>query len=345
MLNSFHGVKIEFPNDDVSRPILSPFKRSITLGYHQSCNLAKCFPYKITLQYGLYQFECWGAKGSTATNGLKPGLGAYTSGVINITEEKTFYVFIGATGYYNALIGRTSTVGNSPQGSGGSTDVRLNDSERWYDKESLVSRIMVAAGGGSAEWLNSIGGNGGELEGGKSISAQEAHDYCPVYDEPCLGANQTSSQECPVYNVFTPVKGGFGYAGNPITDDDGGFGGNGYYGGTSYPLAFAGSGGSSFISGHKGCKAIKDPLLTNNEIVHKEDSIHYSGIFFNQTKMIAGNKTMPIPNGNYGIWDDINGKFRLTYLLFPRCTCKRQRDSIPYSIIFAAITSIFEIKD
>mgnify|MGYP003762511417 CR=1 FL=1 len=49
---------------------------------------------------------------------------------------------------------------------GGATDVRLVSTEEWYDNVSQISRIMVAAGGGGAEWAGFKGGNGGEIVGG-----------------------------------------------------------------------------------------------------------------------------------------------------------------------------------
>ena len=116
---------------------------------------------------------------------------------------------------------------------------------------------MVAAGGGSSEWSQSIGGNGGTLNGGTS-------SFDSTYI--CQGATQTSGSKCSpipsIYGQMYPTSGTFGIAGVviPISSDSfvldyGGFGGGGYYGGTSYPYAYAGSGGSSFISGHRGCKA------------------------------------------------------------------------------------------
>ena len=340
MSDIFKGIAYEFKGE-ITNPTITPKSRSITLKYPtDKCTISDCSPYKFTLQHGIYQFECWGAKGAKPKWGEgTPGLGAYTSGIINITEEQVFYVYIGATGFYNAIINRTSaSTYNSPEGSGGSTDVRLNSTDDWYDDLSLVSRIMVAAGGGSAEWVSSIGGNGGTIEGGKAISGVEI----------CLGATQTASQECSTKEYANadviPAKGGFGFAGNPEPFkgyDDGGFGGNGYYGGTSYPCAYSGSGGSSFISGHEGCKAIKEPTdFDNIEIVPKEDSIHYSGISFLLTKMIAGNQTMPLPNGNRGIWSEDNGAFRITYLLFKPFTCKKRSYSISLPFILEILTSI-----
>ena len=341
MSGIFKGITYEFKGETIN-PTITPKSRSITLIYPtDNCTNSDCSPYKFTLKHGIYQFECWGSKGAECTG--TPGLGAYTSGIINITEEQVFYVYIGATGFYNAIKDRKAAINTSPQGSGGSTDVRLVKTDNWWDDSSLVSRIMVAAGGGSAEWGNSFGGNGGTIEGGESTSVAGT----------CLGATQTASQECPPGKYPNEldrlaVKGGFGFAGNPEPyngNDDGAFGGNGYYGGTSYQYSYAGSGGSSFISGHEGCKAIKEPTdFDNIEIVPKEDSIHYSGISFLLTKMIAGNQTMPLPNGNRGIWSEDNGAFRITYLLFKPFTCKKRSYSISLPFILDALTSIISNK-
>ena len=46
-------------------------------------------------------------------------------------------------------------------------------------------------------------------------------------------------------------------------------------------------GGSSFISGHEGCDAIKEESTENN-IIHTGQSIHYLGIYFTNTLMIYG---------------------------------------------------------
>ena len=341
MPQSIYSVKISFLGD-VIFPKFTPEAVSIAFKYPESCSNYSCSPYELTLEPGVYQFECWGAKGPHHTG--SPGFGAYTKGVIRLRETKKFYIFIGATGYFNAIKERSSSSA-APQGSGGSTDVRLETSDNWYDQQSLASRIMVAAGGGSAEWKNSIGGNGGTIEGVPSYSATYIYENSSIFDTPCPGATQTESQQCDPLTVdsvtYTPVSGGFDYAGNPKSDDEGGFGGNGYYGGTSYPFAFAGSGGSSFISGHKGCIAIHDPSTKNGDIVHKEDSIHYSGISFENTEMISGNTTMPLPDSNTrGKWSEENGAFRLTYLLIRPHTCKSQKQHFAYSSLIFSLNVI-----
>ena len=192
---------------------------------------------------------------------------------------------------------------------------------------------MVAAGGGGAEWENAIGGNGGELEGGQSTSTNGAVPY----PEKCDGPNQTSGKICTRYGdhgFSTP--GTFGIAGTFVSsrNDWGGIGGGGYYGGTSFNFAYAGSGGSSFISGHDGCKAIR---LTDDETIeHTNESFHYSGYVFRKTKMIGGNKTMTLPSGKEGIWDEDNGAFKITLISFNQitCRCSYHRLSLVLFVIF-----------
>ena len=48
-----------------------------------------------------------------------------------------------------------------------------------------------------------------------------------------------------------------------------------------------GADGSSFISGHNGCDAIKEESTENN-IIHTGQSVHYSGMYFTDTVMIDG---------------------------------------------------------
>ena len=277
-------------------------KKSFVLSYPCSSNYY-CTPYVLKLKEGTYKFECWGSSATTWKS--TPGLGGYTSGIMYINQETTFYVYIGAQGFFNAMKERNASSDPAP---GGATDVRLNYSENWWDNSTLISRIMVAAGGGAAEWDVAIGGNGGGLNGTPG----------QYYSTPCLGATQTSGSECGQRSrddvvYYSPSKGSFGSAGviDPVLKNDyGAIGGGGYYGGTSYPYSFSGSGGSSFISGHQGCDAVKEQ--TEN-IEHTGQPNHYSGFVFTNTVMISGNSTMPLPTSSsersihYGL-----GAFRLT---------------------------------
>ena len=58
----------------------------------------------------------------------------------------------------------------------------------------------------------------------------------------------------------------------------------------------SGAGGSSFISGYTGCNAIEETSTLEN-IVHTDNSMHYSGLSFVDSQMINGNTSMPSQDG------------------------------------------------
>ena len=160
--------------------------------------------------------------------------------------------------------------------------------------------IVVAGAGGGASWTFK-GGAGGGLEG---IS------YYPKSP----AGTQTSGYALGI------GKDAWGKA-----DSDGvGGGGSGYYGGMTNNIsrASAGSGGSSYISGHEGCKSTDE---NGNSI---EDCIHTSGFKFKDTVMIDGEGyewtttrqdlvQMKNPQGNYVTGNDSDGYARITLLEDP----------------------------
>ena len=306
-------------------------RKSIVLNYPCS-DSSDCTPYVLDVSKGVYKFESWGSKGGewiSSGSGDKstPGLGGYTAGTLFVPKPTKFYVYIGNVGFFNAVKEMKNDISCIYSPPGGATDVRLNYSEDWWDSYSLISRIMVSAGGGGAEWAASIGGNGGGLTGGESISAKSDLGS-QVFSDRCPGATQTSGSECISFGSHSAATGEFGSAGKtePIQyngiEDYGAFGGGGYYGGTSYPYGFAGSGGSSFISGYEGCKAVKEQSET---IEPTDTSYHYSGFVFTNTKMIIGNETMPLPTSptEEGIHSS-EGAFRITLLMYHyQCTSKQ----------------------
>ena len=288
--------------------------KSLTLGYPCS-NKHICSAYIIDVQPGKYRFECWGSRG-TGTHNLQAGYGGYTSGDIVFHSPKRLFVYVGNPGYFNAL--KYLEVQKNEGHPGGATDVRLEMGNKWWDMPGLISRIMVAGGGGGCEFHASVGGNAGGINGGQSLSGT-SNIGDTTFKEPCPGAKQTSGAQCPSYTInqktYKPTPGEFGASLDPTSSltikDYGGIGGGGYYGGTSYPYAFAGSGGSSFISGHKGCNSVENNA---DKITHTGSSIHYSGIFFTNTKMIEGSKSMPLPtSSSNGIYFG-SGSFRITLL-------------------------------
>ena len=317
MISDFVKISLKETIGNGHVSILSKSSKSITLSYPCAGDNNKCSPYVIEVESGVYRFECWGGQGQSW--GIsKPGKGGYAAGTIYIKERMMFFVYIGTVGFFNGIKGIEEV--NRGIAPGGATDVRLNSSDKWWDNVSLASRIMVAGGGGGAEWDSSVGGNGGDIEGGSSY----------YYEHICKGGNQTSGSECEHLETHgEPAQGTFGSGGvsEPFIDDKGndygGYGGGGYYGGTSYRYAYPGSGGSSFISGHQGCNAVK----SENDISPSGSPIHYSKIVFSDTVMIRGNSTdMPLAGQKGTGIHNGSGAFRITLLFYPQQTCAyRQR--------------------
>ena len=262
------------------------------LSHNESC------PYVVTLPKGTYKIECWGSR---AYNSLA---GAYTAGDLQVNHTISLYLFIGTypeTNRKNASSYNGGGAGDS--NGGGATDIRLFPGE-WFDFNSLKSRIMVAAGAGGWD-CDGIGGIAGGLFGYNATSSNGAG----------YGASQTKGG-------FGYVSGSFGKGGSYVISyedkrpDFGAGGGGGYYGGGTglYQGCCGGGGGSSFISGYEGCDAINESSTEFN-IVHTHQSIHYSGIAFNNAIMKDGkSEDMPLPKGGKGTGNNDRGYVRITFL-------------------------------
>ena len=269
---------------------------------------------KITLPPGVYKFECWGAQGYTSLSyeSERGGKGAYVKGILRNKIIQNFFIFVGQYGKAYSPNYSFNGGGYSQYSGGGASDVRLVNGT-WDDFESLKSRIIVAAGGGGPD-SGQNGGAGGTLDG---ISTE--------YGE---GGKQTRGG----YGIGNGTfgKGGF----YPVLSSDGcGAGGGGYYGGGTSKVAtdYAGSGGSSFISGYPGCDAILEES-TEDEIKHKGTSKHYSGLTFSSAVMIDGNSLMPSPiNSSTQIGNEFNGFVIITVLTrYNECTCRLRSRSISF---------------
>ena len=251
---------------------------------------------------GKYKIELWGASGGGVTvnntfyNG---GLGGYVSGTIDLANQQKLYIYVGGStstyeGGYNG--GAKGGTGDDEKytGGGGATDIRINNGN-WNDFDSLKSRIMVAAGGAGTGYYSSesiLGGSGGGLNGsvGNIKSCDDSLDMNHIIATAgtqnkgglgCQNCRKASGNTGNGYFGYSTII-GYGY---------GTGGGSGYYGGgtggdTSCNVS-SGAGGSSFISGHNGCNAIKEESTKDN-IIHTGQSIHYSGLYFADTVMIDG---------------------------------------------------------
>ena len=221
---------------------------------------------------GKYKVELWGASGRNDGNQGTPGLGGYTSGEIDLTENTTLYLYVGEVGNCTSSNYGSQTfngggythrcdAGDVGRG-GGATDVRLV-SGAWNDFDSLKSRIMVAGGGGSANVANH-GGDAGGLTSYISAGSGAAQ------------ATQTSGYG---FGSGGPGLGSQAYSGS----------GGGYWGGkssTASPCTIS-YGGSSYISGHIGSNSIS-ASSTSSSLTFTGSAIHSSGMYFTNTKMIDG---------------------------------------------------------
>lgn len=128
----------------------------------------------MTIPYdGLYRIELWGSGGHIYDRVYPEtvGKGGYTSGYIYLTKGEQIQFYVGGNDKFN---GR----GPGEAAGGSATDVRLL-AGNWDNFDSLKSRIMVAAGGGGADYYQwskydshpdgvASGGSGGGWYGGTS---------------------------------------------------------------------------------------------------------------------------------------------------------------------------------
>ena len=232
---------------------------------------------------GVYKIECWGG-------GSGSSKGGYVSGYIKFFSSINLYVYAGGKGQSGELGQVFNGGGLSQTSGGGASDVRLVGGE-WDSFHSLKSRIIVAGAAGASDGIGvgqrwDPGGPGGGIEGfpSKLNSGQ--------------GGTQRKGGDGNPSGTFG--KGGGNGKTSSITQDGNGAGGGGYFGGGAGKQhnVYGGGGGSSFISGHEGCYAI-DPASSNpDDMIMKNDSIHYTGLSFYKTEMIDGNSTMPSPFGD-----------------------------------------------
>lgn len=211
---------------------------------------------------GWYKIELWGASGgnNTSSSPSNGGKGSYTSGTIYLEANDHLYFYIGQAGPANRTLAFNGGGPGSPsnvnyQSGGGATDVRII-AGAWNDPTSLHGRLMVAGGGGGAGSLFVEGGMGGTLVGGNGYKSH------PTVDDPkiALGGTQSAGGSHGVGSHSSGTDGSIGLGGTGGTYLAGG--GGGYFGGgasgvaTSY--AGSGAGGSSFIMGYAGARAVND---------------------------------------------------------------------------------------
>lgn len=276
-----------------------------------------------TLTPGRYKLECWGAQGgnSNQSNGTygNGGKGGYSTGILNVSTNTTIYITVGGQGQNGVLNTRTaggfngggdgygtnnSGVGG---GGGGASDISLTSpvfSHSSYfinnirDTNSLLSRIIVAGGGGSAGYDVSNnaanGGAGGGTTGQDGLSNRVYHG---------TGGKQTtfgtggSSEEPNRYSV--QAKFGCGASASNSTDVAPG-GGGGWYGGGLH--CDSAGGGSGYVYTSATASNYPSGCLLN------------STYYLSNAQTIAGNKSFPSPTGSTETGHSGNGHVKITKL-------------------------------
>lgn len=276
-----------------------------------------------TLTPGRYKLECWGAQGgnSNQSNGTygNGGKGGYSTGILNVSTNTTIYITVGGQGQNGIFNTRTaggfngggdgygtnnSGVGG---GGGGASDISLMSpvfSHSSYfinnirDTNSLLSRIIVAGGGGSAGYdvRNNAanGGAGGGTTGQDGLSNRVYHG---------TGGKQTtfgtggSSEEPNRYSV--QAKFGCGASSSNSTDVAPG-GGGGWYGGGLH--CDSAGGGSGYVYTSATASNYPSGCLLN------------STYYLSNAQTIAGNKSFPSPTGSTETGHSGNGHVKITKL-------------------------------
>ena len=277
----------------------------------------------VTLPKGIYTLECWGAQGgnSNQSNGTygNGGKGGYSTGILNVSTNTTIYITVGGQGQNGILNTRTAGGFNGGGdgygtnnfgvggGGGGASDISLMSpvfSHSSYfinnirDTNSLLSRIIVAGGGGSAGYDVSNnaanGGAGGGTTGQDGLSNRVYHG---------TGGKQTtfgtggSSEEPKRYSV--QAKFGCGASASNSTDVAPG-GGGGWYGGGLH--CDSAGGGSGYVYTSATASNYPSGCLLN------------STYYLSNAQTIAGNQSFPSPTGSSETGHSGNGYCRITVI-------------------------------
>ena len=277
----------------------------------------------VTLAPGTYKLECWGAQGgnSNQSNGTygNGGKGGYSTGILNVSTNTTIYITVGGQGQNGVLNTRTAGGFNGGGdgygthnfgvggGGGGASDISLTSpvfSHSSYfinnirDTNSLLSRIIVAGGGGSAGYDVSNnaanGGAGGGTTGQDGLSNRVYHG---------TGGKQTtfgtggSSEEPNRYSV--QAKFGCGASASNSTEVAPG-GGGGWYGGGLH--CDSAGGGSGYVY---------TPTTASN---YPSGCLLNSAYYLSNAQTIAGNQSFPSLTGGTETGHSGHGYVRITKL-------------------------------
>lgn len=190
----------------------------------------------VELPKGRYKLEVWGAQGGYRSSATYGGKGGYSVGTLDIDTALLLYLYVGGSGNTGGTSGGFNGGGKRATypGGGGATDIRLG-------QDSLLARVLVAAGGGSDGASSRSGAYGGGETGGTASSG---------YGSGGGGGTQTAGGTGGSSNAGTFGQGG---EGKYRSSGYGGAGGGGWYGGGgTYPDGSGdddkgGGGGSGWV--------------------------------------------------------------------------------------------------
>lgn len=209
---------------------------------------------------GKYKLEVWGAQGGYRTDASKSGKGGYSTGSVILSAGDTLYIYVGGSGNSGTCSDSVCTGGYngggyraSFKGGGGATDMRFLANDNPLVQQSLLSRLIVAGGGGSDGASNRPGGYGGGTSGAVASDGYGSGGFGGTQNGFTSSATVNSSQI--VVNSSENYYAGFGFGGFGVyrSSGYGGAGGGGWYGGVgAYPDGSGdddkgGGGGSGFV--------------------------------------------------------------------------------------------------
>ena len=227
--------------------------------------------------------EVYGAEGGyhdyPSYAAVLPGKGGYAVG--NIPVNSDLHVYVGGSGKSANTASRGSKTGwngggdnqarivwgTKVGGGGGASDVRTVINADPLNAASLASRLLVAGGGGGANYT--AGGAGGGLAGTKGGDGV-GYGYGGSGGTQTAGgvAGRTSEEANVAGNAGTLGKGGNGVASGA---SGGSAGGGGYYGGGGASAGAshggAGGGGSSFIGTLEGSSTLSGTNQGDGKVV------------------------------------------------------------------------------
>ena len=287
------------------------------------------------------KLEVWGAQGGYRSNASKSGKGGYSVGTLkDVTPNQTLYVHVGGAGGNSSSNRNSVNAGGyngggyryGYKGGGGATHI-ATASGLLKDLSNNKNAVLVVAGGGGSDGATGKQGMyGGGTEGGSSSESFTANsNYCGK------GGTQEYSGYSSSYTITTQATsglnsntkdyycGGFGFGGGGVylNSGYGGAGGGGWYGGSGTVPDGSGDDdrGGGGGSGHV------NALL--------EDA-----------QTIAGNASMPNPNGGTMTGREGNGYARITAYVTEECesaavavTVTVNQPAAPTNVTVSNITS------